>query len=774
MLKKIPVILLLLTCSAIAQVKVNTIDLLKFAGYRYNAAGPHLVIADGLRNRIITANTLSSSVSIIDGETDKVLNIPVGKRGFQHLKGEAIAINDKNGNIYIIGDKAVFIILPEIEHSFTINTDKQFESIAVDEYTGNVFVSGRECKDIGVIRPGEETIDYIPWVQTEEKLLNMNQTPPPPIRKVITTNDASQMLIAIDGYTSTMHLFDSRSGKFIKSRDLKLTSGGRWHNAGYNRETHCLYIVTETAKRKVIEAAKIDVLGTNDVIVKLPELTEGVGMRYNKKLDQVYIPYDNHPSVHCVDFAKNGEITDMAIPDYGNDASAVDEKNDLLYIGSWARGEVFVIDLKTKKFVKNIKNLGIIPHMFAMTFNESNGMLYFPKGASAVNGCFGAALTKLNPINEKQEKIYQGWSPIDLIEVKDRNSFLVFNNEDEFAEVGTTGKVTFNRLPYEFPLVAEYSPDKNIYLSYGPHQSYWPVVYIWGAKNGILLIDKENLEFYDRRIPRQAMQVITDKKKRLLLAQNNWGKEEQFIGVIKDEVRSYEVGDRIKIKDTVEREVTQRIMKYDAKEGRYYLVKAAEADTANGTLYIFDEKNDSSLAILPVGVYPTDLAFDDNNIYVCNFGSGSVSIINKKDNKIKIFASGKNPLKICMHGGKGYLINHTAGTLQMFWAMDNMYKLPVEAQPDNITSWNDRMIITAHNSKEFYILEFLPDTEKFNVITKFEYPFGETSFAGVNNSFYMTGQFGDAVFELNRMKTATDGRLWITDFLSGKLFILEK
>jgi hypothetical protein len=38
----------------------------------------------------------------------------------------------------------------------------------------------------------------------------------------------------------------------------------------------------------------------------------------------------------------------------------------------------------------------------------------------------------------------------------------------------------------------------------------------------------------------------------------------------------------------------------------------------------------------------------------------------------------------------------------------------------------------------------------------------------------MTGQFGDAVFELNRMKTASDGRLWITDFLSGKLFILEK
>jgi hypothetical protein len=34
------------------------------------------------------------------------------------------------------------------------------------------------------------------------------------------------------------------------------------------------------------------------------------------------------------------------------------------------------------------------------------------------------------------------------------------------------------------------------------------------------------------------------------------------------------------------------------------------------------------------------------------------------------------------------------------------------------------------------------------------------------------GQFGDALFEITRGKTDADGRLWITDFLSGKLFIL--
>jgi len=773
MIRNILLFTLILSCSLSAQVKVRTIDLLKNGGYRYNASGPHLVISDDARNRIIAINTLSSSVSVVDCKTGRVTNIPVGKRGFQHLKSEALTINQKNGNIYAIGDKAVFIVLPDLEKAFTIFTGKQFESIAVDENTGNVFIAGRESRDLGIIRPGENEVEYIKWLDSEEKLLNMNQTPPPPIRKVIATNDASQVLIAIDGYTSTMYLFESRSGKLISSRPLALTSGGRWHLAGYNRETHCLCLVTETAKRKVIEAAKIDVLGLSDKIVKLPELTEGVGMRYNEKLDQVYIPYDNHQSVHCVDFARNGEITEIAIPDYGNDASAVDVKNDLLYIGSWARGEVFVIELKTKKFVRNIKHLGIIPHMFAMAFSSPGGELWFPKGASAVNGTFGAALTRLNPATGKLSKVHLGWSPVDLIEDKARNSFLVFNNEDEFAEVQYNGKVTFTPLPYDYPIISDYTPDGNIYLSYGPHQSYWPVVYIWDAKDGILTIDKETLDMYDRRIPRQALQMIVDGRKRLLLSQNNWGREEQFIGHIKDEVRNYEVGDRIKIKDSVEREVTQRIMDYDLKDGKYYLVKVAETDTGKATLYVFEGSNDSLLTSLSVGCYPTDLAFDANNIYVSNFSSNSISIINKKDYSQKFFASGSNPLRLCLHCNKGWVINHGARTLQMFWAMDNTYKLPVEASPDNIVSWKNKLIITAHNSSEFYILEFDPEKESFNVINKYEYPYGETSFSGVNSSFYMTGQFGDAIFELNRLKADKDNRLWITDFLSGKLFILE-
>ncbi|MFQ6618798.1 MAG: hypothetical protein ACE5QV_08940, partial [Fidelibacterota bacterium] len=35
------------------------------------------------------------------------------------------------------------------------------------------------------------------------------------------------------------------------------------------------------------------------------------------------------------------------------------------------------------------------------------------------------------------------------------------------------------------------------------------------------------------------------------------------------------------------------------------------------------------------------------------------------------------------------------------------------------------------------------------------------------------GQFGDALFAITRGRVDAGGRLWVTDFLSGKLFILE-
>jgi YVTN family beta-propeller protein len=524
----------------------------------------------------------------------------------------------------------------------------------------------------------------------------------------------------------------------------------------------------------VIQAAKIDAVGQNDVVVPLPEFTEGVGIVYNAVRGEVYIPYDNHPSVHIVGFGNGGTIDEIKIPAYGNDASAIDPANDLLYIGSWAQGEVDVIDLETRTLKKRITDMGIIPHMFTMAFNPKTNLVYYPKGASAVNGTFGAAVTALDPETEKTEKIYTGWAPIDLIEIPTRNSFLVFNTEDEFAEVRADGTYELHKLPFDYPIDASDAPGGDVYLSYGPHQSYWPVVYIWGAKNGVLGIDSGDLGFYDRRIPRQAHRILLDKNGVAYFTQNNWGEEEQFIGTLEDPVRLFDINKRLPLRDRVTREITQRILSYDPDRHALYLVRIGEADDQASTLQVVDLEVDSVVQRIPVGLVATSLCTDGAKIFVSNFDSHTVSVVDKAAFSVETITTGKHPLKLCTCGDGVFVINHGDNTLQRLSGELEIKKIPYRGLPDNLFSWADKLVLTSHSENALFVVEFDPKTESFALLHKEEYPYGNTRFDTANVSFYARGQFGDAVFSITEAKIDKDGRLWLTDFLSGKLFILEK
>lgn len=762
------------TLNLYAEYQVKTVKFTSKLGMIFNSAGPLLVSCDEARDRVIVANTLSSSLSIIDGKTHVVNNIPIGGRILQHLKADALTINKKNGFIYLIGIKKFFIIDPANDASSTVETEYQFESIAVDENTGNVFLCGRECKKMAFFQAGLGTLKMIDWLEDEKELINENQTPPPAIRKVIAMNDPTNQVIALDGMSSTLHLFDTQTGALVTSRELKLYKNGRWHLAGYNRRMHTLYIVTETSNRKVMQAAKLDVLGDRDIIVDLPGYREGVGICYNPKLDQIYIPYDNHASVHVADFKDGNQLKEIKIPAYGNDASSIDIKNDLLYIGSWAHGEIEIIDLKNQKFVRNIKNAGIIPHMFSMTFNPNNNTLYFPMGATAVNGCFGASIKSINLDNDKIEKIYTGWAPVEMIEMKEQGGVAIFNNEDQFALVKPDGYYDAHTLPYDHPICATASPEGNIYLSYGAHQSYWPTVYIWDAKNGVLTIDKDDLSYYDRRIPAQAMKIALGGDGRLYLEQNNWGRREQFLSILIDEVRYPEIKKRIHLADTVTRETTQRLFKYDKNAKLLYLSRVAEKEGEPGILQIINPDSGKVIKTIKTGVNPCDMIFDEENIYIANFDSKNVSVISKEDYGIKHIETGDNPLKLCMYNDDIFVINHTGNTIIEVDEDSKPVEIPFDGLPDNVFSWKGKLVIASHNSGEFNLSTYNPSNNKFGQIFNAKYPYGETSFNTANSAFYMSGQFGDAIFEITKALTDSKGRLWISDFLSGKVYIIEE
>ena len=66
-------------------ISVRKVDILSGTGQICNGAGPMLVRADETRGRMISVNTLSSSISVIDCASGAVTNIPLGGRAFQHI-----------------------------------------------------------------------------------------------------------------------------------------------------------------------------------------------------------------------------------------------------------------------------------------------------------------------------------------------------------------------------------------------------------------------------------------------------------------------------------------------------------------------------------------------------------------------------------------------------------------------------------------------------------------------------------------------------------------
>jgi DNA-binding beta-propeller fold protein YncE len=763
---------LLLALSLLPAVPVRKVDLLAPLGLGVNAAGPLLVQLDAARDRLVVANTLSSSVTLIDLRDRSLRNIPVATRVPQHLKAEALAIDGRSGNVYVVGDHALEVVFPGSGRSRSFPTRKQFDMVAVDEASGDAFLVGRESRDIAWVDLDRGRVSYRAWSVLEESAGNLNMTPPPPIRKVV-CDAAARLVAAVDGTTATLHLFSADDGKPLRRRALALEPGGRWHFAGLARGQKAVVLVVETAARKVIQAAKVSLAGADDTVVPLPGLTEGVGIRYSEERDELYIPYDNHPVLHVVDFKKGGQVSEVALPAYGNDATALDAANGLLYVASWAWGEVDQVDLGSLRLRRRFLQPAVLPHMFSMAFNPGDGKLYIPLGATAVNGSFGAAITVFDPGSGGMAKIRTGWSPQELLAQPGSESFLAFSSEDQMARVLPDGSFATLDLPIAYPHRALATPAGNVSLAYGPHQSYWPVVYIWAARNGILGIDGRDLSFYDRRLPRLAQALAQSPAGVLFALQNNWGDEKQFLARLNDEVRAPNLGDmRVELEDTVSRETSQRLAAYDAANDRLLIARVGEKDGDNGVLQVVDARTGKTVRRLEVGLTPTALDQDADNIYVVNFDSNTLTIVGKSDDSRRDLPCGRQPLKLAMAGGVPYVINHGDNTLSELGKAPRNFKIPFPGSPDQVAASGRLLLITSHDAGNLRIIAFDTVSRRFSLLHREAYPYGQVSFAGSNSSFFVRGQFGDCLYDLCQVRFAA-GRAWVSDFLSGKLFIIE-
>lgn len=759
-----------LSLAVIMPARTITVDLLQSGGWTQNAAGPLLVASDGPRDRIIVVHTLTSTVSVISGKPRRALNIPLNGRVPHYVKSEALTVDSRSGRIYVIGTECLHVVDPETRTARSFPTEKQYEMVAVDERNGNAFLVGRGSRSMAFVQPAKNRVTQIPWAESEEQMVNLNQTPPPPLRKVM-VDEEGRRVYALDGASARLYTFRADDGKPLSKRKLPLEPVARWHLAGCDKTNKTMLVVLETAKRQVVSAARIDLRGTADKVMQLPGLTEGCGIVFHPDRGEIYIPYDNGPLVHVVNFQETAPV-EIRIPTFGNDAAAVDVRRDRLYVSSWAYGEIEEIDLRQRKWLRRFENLGILPHMFSLVFHAPDDTLYFPLGATAVNGSFGAAVTAFSPQSGTREKIRTGWAPVTMIANPWRDGVLVCNNEDQMAEVDPDGTAKFHPLPCLFPHQAIAGPGRTVYIAYGPHQSYWPVVYIWGARNGILSLDEEG-HWHDRRTPRLAQSIVCDEKGVLYGLQNNWGDEKQFLITLPDEVRHPNLGDmRMELEDTVTREATQRLVRYDPGRHWLYILRLGETDEASGVLQIVDTATKRTIKRLEVGRTPTDLVFDDAFIYVCAMDDDRVRKIAKEGFSEEILPVGRQPLRLAAAADGVYVLHHGGNTVQRVSPPAEPVPLPVPGRPDGLFAAGGRLYAISHAPQEMNLLRL--ETEgRWSVLHRFAYPYGDTAFDGANCAFYQRGQYGDAVFALNEFLVDSRGRCWLSDFLSGKLFILN-
>jgi hypothetical protein len=285
--------------------------------------------------------------------------------------------------------------------------------------------------------------------------------------------------------------------------------------------------------------------------------------------------------------------------------------------------------------------------------------------------------------------------------------------------------------------------------------------------------DTSNFQFFDRRMARLAQRIAVDSEGALWCLQNSWGKENIFLARFREGIRLFAPQERIELNEEMARETAPRILRHDEKTGKLYLIKIGERDEEPGKLLVVDAETGALEAAIETGRTPTDLAVDDCFLYTANFDDDTISRIEKSTGKTGTLKTGAGPFKMARTGTGLFVINHEDNTLQRMGSGSKVYPIPFRGRPDNLACHGEKLIITSHSPGALGIIGFDPVKETFHLLHERKYPYGETTMDTNNSSFYTRGQFGDSIFEITRIKTDEAGRIWITDFLGGKLYIVD-
>lgn len=759
------------------KISVVEVDFLKGRGFNYNVHAPHVIKADPVRNRIIVACVNSSALAIYNSATEQITTIPIGSRMPRRLHFLGVAINQRNGLVYLAGDKKLIIVDPDTREVKTTKLPADFEVVAVDSRNGNAFLISRSSADLAIVKPGAKAPQFVTWGDALPPTAWAAATPPPPVRNIVVDEKLTEIFI-VDGTVPQLVVIDADTYKIISRRKLPVKNYARWHFAGFDSRDHNLYFSLEDSTRGSRQALRIDLLNTNDVVVDLPPGSrEPMGVSCSYSRQEIYIPYDNNKHVHRVKFSPETGVDSIAVPSFGMNASAVDQTNDLLYVTSWNRAELYVIDIDKGKLIQTVPDFPVYPHTNHFAFNAADGRLYVPTGAAVVNGTFGSSVTVYDPNLNEFSRLLTGWGPVSLAQQPGSDAFYVFSSDKQFALVQPGGLVTYHDLPYPYAHSAVLSNDgKRVYVAYGPHSSIWPAIYIGGTRNGIFTIGANPLDITNMRTDRLAQHIITDRTGQVWALQNTWGNEHPYVTVFPGGKTKWK---RIMFPEKVENECIFRLLANNPATGIIYAGRIGNRSYEPGMIHAIDGKTDEVVNSITVGLTPTDICIlpAKNKIFITNFDSDSIAIIDGASFQIEMKPAAGNPFAIAANTKTNtvYVVNHLGNSLSILSDEAKIIPLPGNGKPNNVIVDErlNRVYITSHNSTGLRIYQYEASSGKVTTLFTHSHPYGEVTFDQANSAFCERAQWGDAIFKLTSMALDLKGRLWIADYLAGKLWIFS-
>ena len=272
-----------------------------------------------------------------------------------------------------------------------------------------------------------------------------------------------------------------------------------------------------------------------------------------------------------------------------------------------------------------------------------------------------------------------------------------------------------------------------------------------------------------------AQAMTLDNRGRLYTLQNNWGEEDQFLAVFPDAVREFDPGKRWKTGDRVTRETTQRLLAWDRDTDCLFLIRLGEKPGDPGIMQVISSSGGNLVRRLEVGRTPVDLCLAGDRARICAFDDHCLVEVDKNSGAVSRRNVGRHPVAIRSFGDDLFVLCQGDRTL---WNIPGspgpprVLRLGAAGVPTGLFVLKGRIWITLHDSGGLRLLRLDPEQKGFRTVLTAGYPYGKVTADQDNAAFFMRGQYGDCRYELCHMCVDQSGRIYLSDFLSGRLWII--